>query len=52
VWRWAVLYIPYTFEDLAFRVGNPNSYDVVFGSVLFVALLEAHPAAAWDGPCP
>jgi len=37
----AVLYIPYTFEDLAFRVGNPNTYDVVFGSVLFVALLEA-----------
>lgn len=37
----AVLYIPYTFEDLAFRVGNPNGYDVVFGTVLFVALLEA-----------
>ena len=37
----AVLYIPYTFEDLAFRVGNPNTLDVVFGSILFVALLEA-----------
>jgi TRAP transporter 4TM/12TM fusion protein len=37
----AVLYIPYTFEDLAFRVGNPNTYDVVFGTVLFVTLLEA-----------
>ncbi len=37
----AVLYIPYTFEDLAFRVGNPNSYDVVFGSILFFSLLEA-----------
>ena len=37
----AVLYIPYTFEDLAFRVGNPNTYDVVFGSILFIALLEA-----------
>lgn len=37
----AVLYIPYTFEDLAFRVGNPNTYDVVFGSMLFIALLEA-----------
>jgi TRAP transporter 4TM/12TM fusion protein len=37
----AVLYIPYTFEDLAFRVGNPNTYDVAFGSMLFVALLEA-----------
>ena len=37
----AVLYIPYTFEDLAFRVGNPNTYDVVFGTILFVSLLEA-----------
>ncbi|MBT3066304.1 TRAP transporter permease [Rhodoferax sp. U11-2br] len=37
----AVLYIPYTFEDLAFRVGNPDNYDVVFGTILFVALLEA-----------
>jgi TRAP transporter 4TM/12TM fusion protein len=37
----AVLYIPYTFEDLAFRVGNPNNEDVVFGTILFVALLEA-----------
>ncbi|HOE40181.1 MAG TPA: TRAP transporter permease [Rhodoferax sp.] len=37
----AVLYIPYTFEDLAFRVGNPDTEDVVFGTVLFVALLEA-----------
>ncbi|MBK9988524.1 MAG: TRAP transporter permease [Betaproteobacteria bacterium] len=37
----AVLYIPYTFEDLAFRVGNPNAADVAFGTVLFVALLEA-----------
>ena len=37
----AVLYIPYTFEDLAFRVGNPNTYDVVFGTILFISLLEA-----------
>ena len=37
----AVLYIPYTFEDLAFRVGNPNEWDVLFGTILFVALLEA-----------
>lgn len=37
----AVLYIPYTFEDLAFRVGNPNFNDVLFGTVLFIALLEA-----------
>jgi TRAP-type uncharacterized transport system fused permease subunit len=43
--RWpvarAVLYIPYIFDDLAFRVGNPNTLDVVMGTMLFVALLEA-----------
>ena len=37
----SVLYIPYVFEDLAFRVGNPGTLDVVMGSVLFVTLLEA-----------
>lgn len=37
----SVLYIPYVFDDLAFRVGNPDLADVVFGSILFVTLLEA-----------
>ncbi len=37
----SVLYIPYIFEDLAFRVGNPGVVDVVFGTLLFVTLLEA-----------
>ena len=37
----SVLYIPYVFEDLTFRVGNPLPIDVVMGSVLIVALLEA-----------
>ena len=37
----SVLYIPYVFADLAFRVGNPDPLDVVMGSVLFVTLLEA-----------
>ena len=37
----AVLYIPYVFEDLTFRVGNPSPLDVVMGSVLIVTLLEA-----------
>jgi TRAP transporter 4TM/12TM fusion protein len=37
----SVLYIPYVFEDLAFRVGNPSTMDVVMGSILFVTLLEA-----------
>lgn len=37
----SVLYIPYVFDDLAFRVGNPDTLDVVMGSVLFLTLLEA-----------
>lgn len=37
----SVLYIPYIFEDLTFRVGNPLPIDVVMGTVLIVALLEA-----------
>jgi TRAP transporter 4TM/12TM fusion protein len=37
----AVLYIPYVFEDLTFRVGNPSTLDVVMGSILIVTLLEA-----------
>jgi TRAP transporter 4TM/12TM fusion protein len=37
----AVLYIPWIFDDLAFRVGNPGTLDVVMGSILVVALLEA-----------
>ena len=37
----SVLYIPYVFDDLAFRVGNPSMADVVMGSVLFLTLLEA-----------
>jgi TRAP-type uncharacterized transport system fused permease subunit len=37
----SVLYIPWIFDDLAFRVGNPDLLDVVMGSILFVTLLEA-----------
>ena len=37
----SVLYIPYVFDDLAFRVGNPSVTDVLFGSMLFISLLEA-----------
>lgn len=37
----SVLYIPWIFEDLTFRVGNPLTLDVVMGSILIVALLEA-----------
>ncbi len=35
------LYIPYVFDDLAFRIGNPDRLDVVMGSILVVLLLEA-----------
>jgi TRAP transporter 4TM/12TM fusion protein len=37
----SVLYIPYVFDDLAFRVGNPSTLDVAMGTVLIVTLLEA-----------
>ena len=37
----SVLYIPWIFEDLTFRVGNPLTIDVVMGSILVVTLLEA-----------
>jgi TRAP transporter 4TM/12TM fusion protein len=37
----SVLYIPWVFNDLAFRVGNPDTADVVFGTILFLTLLEA-----------
>jgi TRAP transporter 4TM/12TM fusion protein len=35
------LYIPYVFDDLMFRVGNPSNMDVIMGSILFITLLEA-----------
>jgi len=37
----SVLYIPYVFDDLAFRVGNPGNLDVAMGTVLVLLLLEA-----------
>ncbi len=37
----SVLYIPYVFNDIAFRVGNPSTLDVVMGTMLFLCLLEA-----------
>ena len=49
VWDWAMalaavvssLYVPYIFEDLAFRVGNPMRIDVIMGTLLIIVLLEA-----------
>ncbi len=37
----AALYVPYVFNDLAFRVGAPLRIDVVFGSVMIALVLEA-----------
>ncbi|MEO7391657.1 MAG: TRAP transporter permease [Ramlibacter sp.] len=37
----SVLYIPWVFNDLAFRIGNPDLSDVVMGTILFLTLLEA-----------
>jgi TRAP transporter 4TM/12TM fusion protein len=37
----AVMYIPWIFDDLMFRVGNPLPLDVAMGSILILALLEA-----------
>lgn len=49
IWDWlfafaaaaSSLYVPYIFEDLAFRVGNPMPIDVIMGTILIVVLLEA-----------
>jgi len=47
----SVLYIPYVFEDLAFRVGNPTTLDVAMGTVLVVLLIEAtRRAMGWPLP--
>ena len=46
----SVLYIPYIFDDLAFRVGNPTALDVVMGSILIVRCSRPR-AAAWAGRC-
>jgi TRAP transporter 4TM/12TM fusion protein len=47
----SVLYVPYVFDELAFRVGNPTTLDVVMGSILIVALLEAtRRAMGWPLP--
>ena len=47
----SVLYIPWIFDDMAFRVGNPSALDVAMGSVLVIALLEAtRRAMGWPLP--
>jgi len=46
-----VLYIPYIFEELAFKVGNPDKIDVLMGTILLVGLLEGtRRAMGWPLP--
>jgi TRAP transporter 4TM/12TM fusion protein len=46
-WLFAILaavtcfYVPYVFNDLAFRVGDPLPIDVIFGSLMIIFTLEA-----------
>ena len=35
------LYVPWIYDDLAFRVGNPLPIDWIMGTILIVVLLEA-----------
>jgi TRAP transporter 4TM/12TM fusion protein len=35
------LYVPWEFDDLAFRVGDPWRIDVVFGTLMLLLVLEA-----------
>ncbi|WP_415184700.1 TRAP transporter permease [Phaeovulum sp.] len=37
----AALYVPWIYDQLAFRVGNPLPIDIVMGTILIVVLLEA-----------
>jgi TRAP transporter 4TM/12TM fusion protein len=37
----AAFYVPWVYDQLAFRVGNPLPVDVVMGTILIVTLLEA-----------
>jgi len=47
----SVMYIPYIFDDMVFRVGNPSTLDVAMGSILMVLLLEAtRRAMGWPLP--
>lgn len=37
----SALYVPWIYDQLAFRIGNPLQIDVVMGTVLLVTLFEA-----------
>lgn len=47
----AALYVPWVFDDLAFRVGNPLPVDIAMGTILIVVLMEAtRRAMGWPLP--
>jgi TRAP transporter 4TM/12TM fusion protein len=47
----ASLYMPWIFQDLVFRVGNPSALDVVMGTLMILVLLEAtRRAVGWPLP--
>ncbi|MEM6971191.1 MAG: TRAP transporter permease [Pseudomonadota bacterium] len=37
----AALYLPVTIESLTFRIGNPNTTDMIMGTILIAAVFEA-----------
>jgi len=37
----AAIYLPVIFDDLTFRIGNPNETDVLMGTIMVVLTLEA-----------
>ncbi len=45
------LYVPYIFEDLVFRVGNPSPLDVAMGSLTVLLMIEATRRAIGWGVC-
>ncbi len=45
------LYVPYIFEDLVFRVGNPSPLDVAMGTLTVLLMIEAtRRAIGWGLP--
>ncbi len=47
----SAMYVPWIFNDLAFRVGDPLPIDVLMGTILIVVLLEAtRRAMGWPLP--
>lgn len=37
----SAFYVPWVYDQLQFRIGNPNQLDIIMGTILLVTLLEA-----------